>query len=208
MEKQKKDKIMKIGIDIDDVLLHSLENFLGFYNNKFDETIKKEHCVSDKRFHECLGITKEDLISLYKEYEKLEIPIEVRKIEGAEEVLRKIKTKCDFILITARPKSIEENTYKVLNKNYPNHNFKIIFTNKNNKKISKGDICIKNNISLMIDDDWKNALDCVKKNICVLLLDKRWNRGIKHKKILRVFDWNEIFEKINKFNKNKILINN
>jgi uncharacterized protein len=199
-----KNKRIKIGIDIDDVLIHSLESFLYFFNKKYNTDIKKTECVSNKRFHECLNISKEKLLLLYSEYEKLEMPMEVRKIEGAEKALNKIKTECDFILITARPKKIKKKTYEILNKHYPEHNFKVFFTKDNLEKKGKGEICIREGVSLMIDDDWKNALDCAKKEIKVFLLDNPWNRGVVHENIIRVYSWDEILEKINTLNNLKI----
>ena len=204
-EKKQNEKRIKIGIDIDDVLLHSLEDFLKFYNKKFNQKIKREQCVSDKRLHECFGITKEKLILLYKEYEQTDNPLNVERIEGAERVLSKIKNECDFILITGRPETIEKQTRAVLNKKFPNHNFEVVFTNKDlSIKKNKGDVCVEKGVSLFVEDDWKNALDCAKKEIHVLLLDKPWNKGVKHKNITRVYDWKEISEKINRFNNKKL----
>lgn len=189
---------MKIGVDIDDTLLHAFEDFLAFYNEMNKTNYKKEENYADKKFHEFLGITKEELIRWYKEYDKHERSFLLEPIEGAREVLRELVDKHEFVLITARHEGLSEKTYKVVNKHYSDFNFKIIF-NKIGIKLNKGEICVQEGVQLMIDDDIDNAINCANKGVRVLLLDKPWNRRGEHKEITRVYNWGEILEEIKKF---------
>lgn len=188
---------MKIGIDIDDTLLHSFEDFLDFYNEFHQTTHKKEDNTSDKKFHEFLGITKQELINFYRVYDKQERSHDLKPIKGAKEVLEKLVSDHEVILITARPEVLTEKTHKIVRKNYPDFNFKIIFNNKE-ENLSKGRICTKEGVQVMIDDDIDNALDCVKEGVQVILLNKPWNRRGEHEKIIRADNWFEIFEEIKK----------
>lgn len=190
---------MKIGIDIDDTLLHSFEDFLDFYNEYHNTNFKKEDNTSDKKFHEFLGITKEELIKFYRIYDQQERSHYLEPIEGAKEVLEKLVSKHEFILITARPNFLAEKTHKIVEKHYSDFKFRIIF-NKSNPEgdPSKGEICVKEGIKIMIDDDIDNALDCVKNNVQVILLNKPWNRAEEHTMIKRVNNWGEILEEIKK----------
>jgi uncharacterized HAD superfamily protein len=189
---------MKIGVDIDDTLLHAFEDFLAFYNEVNKTNYQKEDNTSDKKFHEFLGISKAELVEWYEEYDKHERSFLLNPIEGAKEVLKELVDDHEFVLITARHEAISEKTYKVVNNHYSDFNFRIVF-NKIGLKLDKGEICVQEGVKLMIDDDIDNAFNCVNKGVNVLLLDKPWNRRGEHEKIKRVFNWAEILEEIKKF---------
>lgn len=188
---------MKIGLDIDDTLIYSFEDFLTFYNEVNNTSYKKEENTSDKKFHEFLGITKQQLVEWYKEYDKHERSSNLKPIEGAREVLRELVSKHEFVLITARQDFLAEKTKNLVNKHYADFNFRIVF-NKEGIKLDKGTICINEGVKIMVDDDIDNALNCVSKGIKVILLNKPWNRRENHREIIRVNNWAEILEEIKK----------
>jgi len=83
-----------------------------------------------------------------------------------------------------------------MEKHFPGHGLDIKFMNfENGNKKSKGEYCKEVGITLMIDDDNKNALSCAENGVNVILLNRPWNIGLEHEKIIRVNDWKEI-EKI------------
>lgn len=62
---------------------------------------------------------------------------------------------------------------------------------------SKSEICGELGISIFIEDNSSYALDCAKKGIKVLLLDKPWNKNYeKHPNIIKVNSWEEILERL------------
>jgi uncharacterized HAD superfamily protein len=188
---------MKIAIDIDDTLVKNCESLINTFNKKFGKNLRVEENTSDKRFHEFLGITKEELLDFYKEHDEIVSCEEIIPLEGANHFLGQLKEKHHLFLVTSRPENVRADTHLMIDRHFPNHGIQIIFVNSfNGKKISKGEFCKQEGISLMIDDDYKNALSCVENNVSVLLLDKPWNKGIEHKLITRVYSWQEIFDKI------------
>lgn len=68
-----------------------------------------------------------------------------------------------------------------------------------NKARKKADICKEIGIKIMIEDVAKYALECAEVGILVILFDKPWNKGIKHKNIIRVNNWIEALKEINSF---------
>lgn len=188
---------MKIGLDIDETLIYSFEDFLGFYNEMNNTTHKKEENTSEKKFHEFLGITKQQLLDWYKEYEKHERAINLKPVEGAREVLKELVSNHEFVLITARQEAQAAKTKSLVDKHFGEFDFKIVF-NKPGLKLDKGTICVNEGIKVMIDDDIDNALNCVNKGVKVVLLNKPWNQRENHKDITRVNNWAEILEEIKK----------
>ena len=119
---------MKIGIDIDDTLIRSVESFLDFYNEKKNTNHKYEDLKTGTRFHEILGFNeKKHIYPLYKEYEIKGFSETIREVEGAQEVLEKLIKKHELILVTSRSKKLSEITKKVLKRLYPCFDFEILF---------------------------------------------------------------------------------
>ncbi len=190
---------MKIGIDIDEVLVDFVGGFLDFFNGKYGGSLKKEDCGQEVRFHEFLGISKEASIGLFKEFDKHPGSKLVEVIEGAREGIEELSKNHEIILITARPKDIEGSTRELLECNFPGVKFNILFlgmSHSTEKKLAKAKTCIDENVDIMIDDDSDNAMDCAGNGIRCFLFDKPWNRNVKHEKISRVLSWKEIVEKI------------
>ncbi len=49
---------------------------------------------------------------------------------------------------------------------------------------------------VMIDDRPDIALYLAKRNVKVLLFDNRYNKGVRHKNIIRVYDWKDAYRKL------------
>lgn len=49
---------------------------------------------------------------------------------------------------------------------------------------------------VMIDDRPEIALYLAKRNVKVLLFDTRYNKGVRHKNIIRVYDWIDAYNKL------------
>lgn len=56
----------------------------------------------------------------------------------------------------------------------------------------------KYSVDLMIDDKPEVALHLVDNGIEVLLFDTKYNQNVNHSNIVRVYDWNDVYEKIAK----------
>lgn len=54
---------------------------------------------------------------------------------------------------------------------------------------------------VMIDDRPEIALYLAKRNVKVLLFDNRYNKGVRHKNIIRVYDWIDAYGKLTALSK-------
>ncbi len=49
---------------------------------------------------------------------------------------------------------------------------------------------------IMIDDRPEIALYLARRNVKVMLFDNRYNKGVRHKNIIRVYDWKDAYKKL------------
>lgn len=192
---------MRIGIDIDGVLTDieqwQLDYGSKFYYENYNKGIVNYKCYETNEIfdssHEC-----DDLFwdKYFKEYS---INIEARKF--ADEVISKLKKDgYEIYIITARGSHLshsanvmtkEENEQIVkewLNKNGIYYD-QIIFSPED-----KLDICLNNNIDIMIEDKVDN-INKISSKIPVICFHAEYNEKCKGKNIYRAYSWYDIYIK-------------
>lgn len=126
----------------------------------------------------------------------------LKPLEDVSYYIKKIKEDGNKIyIITGRDNGEYTNPYKLteewLNR-YDIFYDKIIFTNAYDKH-AKTEVCLENNIDLMIEDSTKISLDLISNGIKVFTMNTRYNQ--KEQTLDRVSKWKEIYERISKLNK-------
>ncbi len=194
---------MKIGIDLDEVIVEFARGYLKLYNLKYKKNILFENIFSYNLW-ESLGISKEEVVQLADEYYNLEDFENIEFVKDAKKVLQKISKNNKLFIITSRPVKIKEKTEAFLKKNFPFINFEVIYSGDffNEQGKTKADLCAEKKLDVFIEDGKEYALECGKRGIRVFLLDKPWNRDVTNENIIRVYNWKEILDKINPKMKN------
>jgi len=186
---------MKIGIDIDEVIVEFLKGYLEIYEKIYGKKgfYKDFHSYN---FWECLPISKEQAIRIAEEFFDSEEFENIEFVKGAKQAVQTLSKNHELIFLTARPVKIKEKTIRFFNKHFPESSFEIFHSGDffaGNK--SKAEICKDLGISFLIEDNEHYALDCSKNCEKVFLLDKPWNQNMKNQKnIIRVKNWQEIME--------------
>ena len=197
---------MRIGIDIDGVLT-DIEKWQLDYGSKFYYENYNKEIVNPKGYetNDIFNSTVEcDDLFWDKYFKEYSINVEARKF--ASEVISKLKQdRYEINIITARGSflshssdvmSKEENEQIVkdwLQKNKIYYD-SLIFSTED-----KLDICIKNNINIMIEDKVDN-INKISTKIPVICFNARYNEECKGENIFRVYTWYDIYNTI----KNKI----
>ena len=194
---------MKIGIDIDNCI------------SNFDDTLLKEYLKHDKELRNT-GIINENPEYIRKgmfdwtdEEEKsfYNANIEnfaknLKQIENSSYYIKKLKEDGhEIYIITGRNNGDYTNPFKLTEEWLKKYNIvydKLIFTNSHDKH-EKTEVCLENNIDLMIEDSTKICLDLINNGIKVYTMNTRYNQ--KEEKLDRVTKWKEIYERISKLNK-------
>ena len=194
---------MRIGIDIDNVISNFNQVLLDEYIYH-DKKLRNNGIIhKDEYIRKMFDWSREEESSFYHEnIEQIAKKLDV--IAGAKECIDKLKIDGhDIYIITGRDNGEYSDPYRItkdwLNKNNIFYN-KLIFTNAYNKQ-SKADVCIKNNIDIMIDDSASICSNCLNRGITTLLMDTPYNRKSN---ITRVNNWEEIYEYITNYKKEKI----
>ena len=194
---------MRIGIDIDNVI------------SNFDDTLLKEYLKHDKELRNT-GIINENSEYLRKgmfdwtekeekSFYNANIEEFAKKLKPLEDVsyyIKKLKEDGHKIyIITGRDNGEYTNPYKLTEEWLNRYDIiydKLLFTNAYDKH-AKTEVCVENNIDLMIEDSTRISLDLINNGIKVFTMNTRYNQ--KEQSLDRVSKWKEIYERISKLTK-------
>lgn len=132
--------------------------------------------------------------------------------EHASEVLQKLKNDgCELHEITARKFTTFRNWfgayYRYLFekwlKKYKMDFDSIQYCSESNTPVEKLMSCSKLSVDLMIEDKPDVAMLLANNGVKVLLFDAPYNKDINHPNIIRVYTWDEIYDMVTKFRKEK-----
>ena len=194
---------MRIGIDIDNCISNFDDTLLKEYL-KHDKELRKTGIINENPEYLRKGMfdwTEEEETSFYNaNIEKFAKKLE--PIEDSSYYIKKLKEDGhEIYIITGRDNGEYTNPNEVTTQWLDKYNIvydRLIFTNAYDKH-AKTEICLENNIDLMIEDSTKISLDLIKNGIKVYTMNTRYNQ--KEQTLDRVSKWEEIYGKIAKLNK-------
>lgn len=192
------DEKKRIGIDIDEVVVEFMANFL-IYSNKKNNTFFTSEDVTNYRLWETkIHKSKEESIKEVLEFQNSPYFDKIDLIEGAKEGLEEISKNRQIYFITSRPEEIKDKTKSFFNKHFPKNGFNILYSGElYGGKLSKTEICKNLEIPLIIEDNPDYALGCAREGIKVFLLNKFWNKNCEeHPNITQVDNWKTILERL------------
>ncbi|MFC1653469.1 hypothetical protein ACFL1M_01325 [Patescibacteria group bacterium] len=191
---------MNIAVDVDDVLaaLHSKLN--DYYNLKYN----KNH-VYDEYDNYFLGkiwnVRGEKVIKIIEDFYESDLFHEILPIEGSQSGIKNLKNHNLFV-VTSRPKSIEKETIDWINKYFPKTFKEIIFTGqatrKTGPKITKAQLCLDNNIDIIIEDSPWYVKECAEVGVPSIILNRPWNQKYESPVIAkRADEWKGVVQIVN-----------
>ena len=187
---------MKIGIDLDGVVFDSEQTFRT-YEEIFDIEKNQNKLINkeEPKFQGRYSWTLEEQKEFSKYY--LEVSQNRPLMSGFKKVYELLKDKnIEFIVITSRGitpegefmKSMEEDALRILKEN------NIIFDKYYFKQKNKLEVCIKENIDYMIDDDYKIIEQLSNNNIkTIYFRDVGLKKLEENKYIKEVNNWGDIY---------------
>ncbi len=187
---------MKIGIDLDGVVIDS-ETTFRTYEEIFDiDTLNGNNLVNRKepKFQSRYNWTDEQEKQFAEKY-FMQISKESNLMSGFKAVYRLLKEQGhEFIVITARGgivKEMKDDAIRVLEEN--DIKFDKYYWHINDKL----DVCKKENIDVMIDDDWKIVKKLSENNIKTLYFrDTNLMELEENKYIKEVNNWGDVYRNI------------
>ena len=181
----------KIALDLDGVVFDS-ENLYRVYteiydtdNNKKDTIIDNSQRIFQKRYN-----WNQDEFKKFYNNNVEKILSSANIMTGAEIVLKKLKSKFDFIIVTSR-NDLETQIAKEKLKQLGLEDIKI-FNNEHHKI----DRLIDENVDYMIDDDDTICINAADNNICALYFKNNASNKVEKKNVINVNNWGEIYKYI------------
>ncbi len=169
---------MKIGIDIDNTIAPTFKTIIKYMNEKYKTKKKSKHSKKPSGydlFHSNFNSFYNDWIefTVSKDHE------EMKPIKGSIKIIKNLSEKHEIYIITARANTQKIPTILWIDKHYKNKIKEVLFLNyseNNNQKpiYTKGDLCTKFDIDLIIEDDITHVYEILEKkpNTIVFLFNK------------------------------------
>ena len=188
-------KLMKIGIDLDEVLADTMPALAKWHNAVYETSLTKESFFSYK-FWEVWGGTREE--ATQKMYDFRETPYfkNIKPVAGSREAIEFLKQNNDLFIVTSRQDDVIKKTKAWLARHFPGAFQDVFFANhysQNGEQRTKKEFCDSSQIDALIDDLPEYALECLTPERIILLPDEPWNKNAKLPSgIKRVYSWREI----------------
>lgn len=194
---------MKIGIDLDGVVIDS-ETTFRTYEEIFDIDVLKGNNLIDRRepkFQTRYNWTIEQEKEFIKKY-FLKVSNESNLMSGFIGVYNLLKEQGhEFVVITARGgfiKEMKDDAIRLLNEN--NIEFDKYYWNIEDKL----EICLNENVDIMIDDDWRIVKKLADNGVKALYFrDTNLMKLEENKYIKEVNNWGDIYRNIKKCEENR-----
>ncbi len=194
--------MMKIGIDLDEVLADLIGNFIIHHNQTYGTFLKKEY-FKTYSFSDTLGITSEEGIKRVYDFYKTKYFKDMQPIKDATETINLLNQQHNLYLVTSRPDFLKKETEEWLVKYFQNSFLDIFYSSnhyskRNNCGKTKSQLCEDLGISILIDDSLEYILQCSDIGVGGLLFgDYPWNQnGNLPQNVSRTRNWKEVLEKV------------
>ena len=199
---------MRIGIDIDGVLT-DIEQWQLDYGSKFFCENDNKKIINSKGFeiHDIFNCSLEVEDALWNQYFN-QYFVEIKARRFASEIIKKLKKAgYEIYIITARGNSLSnsakfrtkefiESITKEWLKSNDIYYDRIFFTPED-----KLNVCINNNISIMIEDKVDN-INKISTKLPVICFNAGYNEICEGEKIYRVYSWYDIYNIIKSIKQN------
>ena len=193
---------MNIGIDIDNTLCNNYERVLNWseiYNCSINGSNNKKD-LNTLEMKDVFGWTQEQENEFWTRYiDVIAYNLDLRPF--VKEVIDELRNEGHKIyLITSRINKLYPNILNITDEYIKKHN--ILCDNVIFEAINKLDVCKKNNISILVDDNVQVCCE-VSKEIPVLCFKTLYNQNFTCFNTINVSNWIEVYIEIQRFLGNK-----
>ncbi|MEK6970216.1 MAG: hypothetical protein AABW68_00790 [archaeon] len=186
---------MRIGIDIDGVLVDIVSPLLELYN-AHKGTGHRYEDVGHYDLHQTWNCSPQEAIDWVHQFYATPAFDEMPVIDGAVAGVTRLSKGHELFIITSRPAYLQEKTKAWIERYFGDAFVEILFGNAyslHGPQKDKSTLCSEKDVRVLIEDAPGNAIDCAQAGIEVFLFDQPWNRKMSPtKNVTRVMSWDEI----------------
>jgi len=183
-------KNLNICIDIDGTITDAYY-WLDITNKYFNKNITEQQ-VTEYYIHEVMGIDLKEYDEFYDK-NKIAIHSQQKLREDVQIVIKRLSALHNIFFVTAREKSLTMFTHSYLKENKIMYDD--LFVLGSHYKVDKAREL---KCDIFIEDNYDNAINLSNEGFKVLLIDTNYNRKPLNSNIIRVYDWKDIYFRINK----------
>lgn len=190
---------LRIGIDVDDVLLPTADVVAQIYNRRFGTQLTRDNWYRNTPTSTWAAESEDEIVERVNAILNSEEYVSsIRPVEGALELLEDIRAAGDILFAaTSRPPHLAEMTYRALEQCYPGHFSEgmVTFINHSTAKgsvnrITKTQVALEMQATHFIDDFEHHLRPMVSEGVVPLLFGRgyKWNEGLHAPGIYRTHD--------------------
>jgi uncharacterized HAD superfamily protein len=187
-----------IAVDFDDVIADFNRAFLAYHNENFGTNV----AYSDITTFELglfygidEGLLVDRIIHFCHTFHET-----IKPIDGIKSTILELSKTYDLQIVTSRGDALNQVTQNWVDKWFPETFSAIHFVNKHpsEQRPGKSPICKSIGALVLIDDALHNVTNAVENGLMAILMDCPWNQGPLPDGVIRVHNWKEASEWIQK----------
>lgn len=173
---------MHIGVDYDDTVFEFMRSFLTYFNERHGTSHAYES-MNSFTIWPALGFrTRDEAVTYFNEYYHSPDALEGPSLPDSYNTCKKLKDSGHTLsIVSARPQTAVPVMREWLRRNMGNVFSEVYVTDQFSHipgvKTSKGELCSRLGIEVMIDDATHYLEGCAQQGIRCILIDRPWNRG-------------------------------
>ncbi len=193
---------MRIGIDIDEVLVDFLTPFLEYHNARYGTAYQWDDFHSFG-MHHVMDETPQKIAERIEAFLRTDKFKNLQPVPGAVEAVNTLAKNHELIIVSSRNDSVHEDTRRWLDEHFPAKIAEVHFSDhpyaSRDSVHTKVGLCKLVRLDLLIEDALEYALPSAEAGIRVLLFDTPWNRRPDlPANVTRVYSWEGIVDVIKK----------
>lgn len=188
--------------DIDSVLDNLMPSLNAFYNRTHGTNLRlKDYVYYD--LEKVWGGSKKEAVDIVTQFYNSPDFEMMSSMEFSQKGIQLLSKDYRIIAVTSRPEFTRKKTERRFSKRYPNVE-KIFFTGDYSKsfdKMSKLEICLRENARIIVDDHPLIALECSSHGLTSFLFGEGWKKDtyfkeIKTDGVILAKDWREVLHNL------------
>jgi uncharacterized HAD superfamily protein len=192
---------MRIGIDIDEILVDFLHPFLDYHNRTYGTSYRWDD-FKTFGLQYTMQESQETLNQRVDEFNHTDEFAAATPVAGAIEAVDVLAAAHELVIVSSRPDNFHDKTRQWVEQYFPGKFSEFLFTSHpyapRGSTQRKADMCIAAKLNVLIEDALEHVLPCAEAGITVLLWDTPWNRVPVPDNVIRVRSWPEIVDTINR----------